>query len=259
MAGFEGASALLAAARVVTVLTGAGISTASGIPDFRGPEGVWTKDPAAELRSTYDVWVSDEEVRRGAWRRRVEARTDRPLPNDGHRALVALERTGRLDTLVTQNIDGLHADAGSDPARIVEIHGSAREAVCLRCGDRTAIEVVLDRVAAGDEVPCCRVVRDGVTCGGILKTAVISFGQSLVAADLERAEAAAARCDVLLAVGSTLSVWPIAGIVPVAAANGAAIVIVNGGPTEMDGLGTERVTGAIEVVLPALVASLDGA
>ena len=133
----------------MSVLTGAGISTASGIPDFRGPEGVWTKDPAAELRSTYDVWVSDEEVRRRAWRRRVEARTDRPLPNDGHRALVALERTGRLDTLVTQNIDGLHADAGSDPARIVEIHGSAREVVCLRCGDRGRSSVVLDRVAAG--------------------------------------------------------------------------------------------------------------
>jgi NAD-dependent protein deacetylase/lipoamidase len=254
--GLDEARALLAGARCVCVLTGAGISTASGIPDFRGPEGIWTKDPAAEMLSSYDVWVGDEEVRRRAWRRRAETRDDRPLPNDGHLALVALERTGCLDTLVTQNIDGLHHDAGNDPDRIVEIHGSSRDAVCLRCGDRGPIEVVLDRVAAGDEDPACRVTFDGHPCGGILKSAVISFGQSLVEADLARAEAAAARCDVLLAIGSTLSVWPIAGMVPLAHTKGAAIVVVNGGPTAMDDLATIRLVGAIEEVLPALVASL---
>jgi NAD-dependent deacetylase len=256
VAGVEDVRDLLAEARAVTVLTGAGISTASGIQDFRGPEGVWTKDPAAELLSSYDVWVSDVEVRRRAWRRRVETRDERPEPNAGHRALVALERSGRLDTLVTQNIDGLHVDAGSDPARIVEIHGSSRDAVCLRCGDRGPIETVLDRVASGDEVPTCIVVRAGATCGGILKSAVISFGQSLVADDLARAETAASRSDVLLAVGSTLSVWPIAGMVPLARSSGAAVVVVNGGPTAMDELATARVTGAIEVVLPQLVAGL---
>jgi NAD-dependent deacetylase len=254
--GASRARELLEQARTVSVLTGAGISTASGIPDFRGPEGVWTKDPAAEMLSTYDVWVSDVGVRRRAWRRRVETRDERPLPNDGHRALVSLERSGRLDTLVTQNIDGLHADAGSDPARLVEIHGSSRDAVCLRCGDRGPIEGVLDRVASGDEVPECRVVVAGSACGGILKSAVISFGQSLVAADLERAEAAASRCEVLLAVGSTLSVWPIAGMVPLARSGGAAVVVVNGGPTAMDELATARVSGAIEAVLPPLVEGL---
>jgi NAD-dependent deacetylase len=254
--GLDAARELVAAARTVSVLTGAGISTASGIPDFRGPEGIWTKDPAAEMLSSYDVWVADVEVRRRAWRRRVETRDDQPLPNEGHRALVTLERSGRLDTLVTQNIDGLHADAGSDPARIVEIHGSSRDVVCLRCGDRGPIDAVLDRVASGDDVPECLVARGASTCGGILKSAVISFGQSLVAADLARAEAAASHGEVLLAVGSTLSVWPIAGMVPLARSSGAAVVVVNGGPTAMDELATARVTGAIEVVLPQLVAEL---
>lgn len=250
------ARALLEGARSVCVLSGAGISTASGIPDFRGPEGIWTKDPAAEMLSTYDVWVGDEGVRRRAWRRRVETREERPVPNDGHRALVTLERSGRLDTLVTQNIDGLHHVAGNDPARIVEIHGSSRDAVCLRCGDRAPIATVLDRVASGDEVPVCLVADGEGPCGGILKSATISFGQSLVAGDLGRAEAAAARCDVLLAVGSTLSVWPIAGMVPTAHAKGASVVIVNGGPTAMDDVAAVVVRGPIEAVLPALVADL---
>jgi NAD-dependent deacetylase len=195
-AELDQARAHLEGARRVAVLTGAGISTASGIPDFRGPEGIWTKDPTAEMLSTYEVWVSDVEVRRRAWRGRVANRGDRPRPNAGHHALVELERSGRLDTLVTQNIDGLHQDAGTDPTLVVEIHGSARDAVCLRCGDRTGIEVVLDRVANGEEVPTCLVVVDGSTCDGILKSATISFGQSLVQADLARAEAApsAATC-----------------------------------------------------------------
>jgi NAD-dependent deacetylase len=254
--GLAEARALLGGARVISVLTGAGISTASGIPDFRGPEGIWTKDPAAEMLSTYDVWVADPEVRRRAWRRRVETRGERPAPNDGHRALVTLERTGRLDTLVTQNIDGLHADAGNDPGRIVEIHGSSRDAVCLSCGDRGPIDRVLERVAEGDEVPVCLAGVGRSACGGILKSATISFGQSLVEADLARAEAAASRCELLLAVGSTLSVWPIAGMVPLAHASGAAIIVVNGGPTAMDELTTVRLGGAIESALPRLVDDL---
>jgi NAD-dependent deacetylase len=252
----DAAKEVLEIACLVSVLTGAGISTASGIPDFRGPDGVWTKDPAAEALSSYDTWVTDADVRRRGWRRRLESRAVRPAPNDAHRALVELERTGRLDTLVTQNVDGLHADAGTDPSRLVEIHGSSREAVCLRCGDRGPIGAVLERVAHGEEDPSCRVVVGGATCGGILKSATISFGQSLVATDLERAEVAASRCDVLLAVGSTLSVWPIAGMVPRAREAGAAVIVVNGAPTAMDSLATVLVTGPIEVVLPNLVEGL---
>ena len=247
---------LLERARVVTVLTGAGISTASGIPDFRGPEGVWTKDPAAELLSSYEVWVADREVRRRAWRRRVETRGRRPRPNDGHRALVALEHSGRLGTLVTQNVDGLHADAGNDPARVVEIHGPpvTRYASAAVAAARSRSSSTASR--AGDEVPACLVEVGGERCDGILKSATISFGQSLVAADLARAEAAAGRCDVLLCVGSTLSVWPIAGMVPLARAAGAAVVVVNGGETAMDELATIRIGGAIEATLPVLVDAL---
>ena len=247
---------LLEGAGVVSVLTGAGISTASGIPDFRGPEGIWTKDPAAEALSSYDTWVHDAAVRRRAWARRLEARGLRPQPNAGHGALVELERTGRLDTMVTQNVDGLHADAGTDPAKLVEIHGTSRLAVCLFCGDRGPIEVVLDRVAGGEEDPACQAPASGGECRGILKSATISFGQSLIASDLARADLAASRCEVLLAVGSTLSVWPIASMVPRARQTGAHVIVVNGGPTAMDSLATVLVGGAIEVVLPKLVEGL---
>jgi NAD-dependent deacetylase len=254
----ERAREALEASRTTYVLTGAGISTASGIPDFRGPDGVWTKDPEAELRSTYEAWVADPELRRRTWARRVETRDHRPEPNAGHRALVALEELGRLDTLVTQNTDGLHIDAGSDPSRLVEIHGTSRAVACLRCGRREPIEPVLDRVAAGEEVPACLVVVDdgGRHCGGILKSATISFGQSLVAADLERARRAALRCDLLLAVGSTLAVSPISDVVPLAYQRGAVVLIVNRGPTAMDGLAHLRLDGPCEELLPELVGGL---
>ncbi|MBV8463182.1 MAG: Sir2 family NAD-dependent protein deacetylase [Acidimicrobiales bacterium] len=233
-------------ARVV-VLTGAGISTDSGIPDFRGPQGVWTKDPEAERLSTLDVYLREPEVRRRAWRNRLESPTWSARPNAGHHALVALEAGGRLDTLVTQNIDGLHQVAGNDPGRIVEIHGTMRDVVCMSCGDRGPTEPTLDRVRAGEEDPDCR------RCGGILKSATISFGQSLVAADLERAEAAAAGCEVLLAVGTSLAVYPAAGLVPVAAERGAAIVIVNAEPTPYDRLADAVVREPISRSLPVVV------
>jgi NAD-dependent protein deacetylase/lipoamidase len=247
----EQARVLVERARRVVVLTGAGISTDSGIPDFRGPEGVWTKNPDAERRATIDVYVGDSEVRRQSWQSRLSSTLLDAEPNAGHRALVDLERSGRLDTLVTQNIDGLHQKAGTDPELIVEIHGTTRDVVCLRCGDRQPAEPVHERVRAGEDDPSCLV------CGGILKTAVISFGQSLVPEDLMRAEVAAAECDLLLAVGSTLGVFPAAGLVPVAVRHGAVIVIVNGGPTEMDSLADVVVFGPISECLPALVTGLD--
>jgi NAD-dependent deacetylase len=251
------ARALVAGARRVVVLTGAGISTDSGIPDFRGPQGVWTKNPAAEKAASIEAYVGDPEVRKRAWQHRVTSPTSAMEPNAGHRALVELERSGRLDTLVTQNIDGLHQKAGSDPGRIVEIHGTTRDVVCLRCGDRQPAEPVHARVRAGEEDPSCTAVRgDGAGCGGILKTAVISFGQSLVPEDLFRAEQAAAACDVLLAVGSTLAVFPAAGLVPVAVRSGATVVIVNGGPTEMDSLADVVVNGSISDVLPRMTEGL---
>ncbi len=248
------ARALLEQSRRVVVLTGAGISTDSGIQDFRGPQGLWTKNPEAEKMATLSNYVADPQLRRRAWQNRLTSPMWSSEPNPGHRALVDLERGGRLDTLVTQNVDGLHQKAGTDPTRIVEIHGTALEVVCLTCGDRQPSEPVHERVRAGDEDPACTVTSaDGTACGGILKSATISFGQNLVADDLFRAEAAAATCDLLLAVGSTLGVFPAAGLVPVAVRHGAVLIIVNGGPTEMDSLADVALNGPISEILPALV------
>lgn len=243
------ARVLVGAAERIVVLTGAGISTDSGIPDFRGPNGLWTKNPGAEKASDIRHWLADPQVRRAAWRSRVAAADlPAPRPNAGHRALVDLEGSGRVLLTVTQNVDGLHAAAGAAPGRLVEIHGTTADVVCLACGDRMPTAVVLERVRAGEDDPMC------VSCGGLLKSATISFGQNLVTADLERSEAAARACDLLLAVGSTLSVFPIAAMVPVAVEAGARLVIVNGSPTEFDDLADVVVRGSISELLPRLVA-----
>jgi NAD-dependent deacetylase len=233
----------------VVVLTGAGISTDSGIPDFRGPKGVWTRNPEAEKRATLQHYMSDPEVRRRAWLDRLDHPAWAAEPNAGHHALVALERRGKLDTLITQNIDGLHQAAGSDPERVVEVHGTVREVVCMSCDERAPMQRALDRVRAGESDPPCR------TCGGILKSATISFGQNLVPGDIERAGAAARRADLLLAVGSTLAVYPVAEVVPVARLSGARIVIVNGSETAMDHLADAVLRGAIGDLLPRVVGS----
>jgi NAD-dependent deacetylase len=235
------------AAERVVVLTGAGISTDSGIPDFRGPQGVWTKNPGAEKLATLQNYVADPEVRKRSWQSRLDSPAWRATPNAGHRALVVLERRGKLDTLITQNVDGLHQKAGSSPERVVEIHGTMHQVTCLACGDRAPMERALARVRAGEEDPPCR------SCGGILKAATISFGQGLVEEDLIRSQRAAERCDLLLAVGSKLSVFPIAGVVPVAKRTGARVVIINAEPTEMDGLADAVLRGPIGRLLPAVI------
>jgi NAD-dependent deacetylase len=243
----DAARRLIDAARRIVVLTGAGISTDSGIPDFRGPQGLWTRNPEAEKMATIHHYVADAEVRKRAWRSRLESPALAAEPNDGHRALVTLERRGKLLALLTQNVDGLHQRAGSSPALVVEIHGTAREVTCLACGERAPMERALARVRAGEADPPCR------TCGGILKSATISFGQSLVPEDLRRAEQSARGCDLMLAVGTKLSVYPIAGVVPVAKDAGAPVVIVNAEPTEMDALADVILRGSISALLPRLV------
>ena len=247
------AASLVATATSVTVLTGAGISTDSGIPDFRGPNGVWTLNPEAEKASDIRVFVTDPEVRRARWDVQAHGGMwDGVEPNDGHQALVPLEADGRLHTLVTQNVDGLHALAGSNPARIVEIHGTVREAMCLGCDWRAPIDVVLDRVRSGDAAPHCD------QCGALRKSAAVSFGPALFPGDMERAEEAARACDLLLAVGSTLGVYPVAAMVPVAVRHGAALVVINGSPTEMDHLADVVVRGSISEVLPRIVGGRTG-
>lgn len=238
-----------APARSVTVLTGAGISTDSGIPDFRGPNGVWTKNPAAERASTLSAYLGDPEVRRAAWQARLRSPARRAEPNAGHRAVHALEQQGKLHTLVTQNTDGLHLAAGHDPANVVEIHGNGREVVCWGCGELAPMERALARVEAGEVDPPCR------SCGGILKSNAVLFEQNLDPDDLDRAQRAAAECHLLLAVGTTLAVYPAAGMVPIAKQAGARVVIVNADPTDMDGLADAVLPGAIGDILPALVES----
>jgi NAD-dependent deacetylase len=235
-----------AASRIVA-LTGAGISTESGIPDFRGPQGVWTKNPKAERLSNIHFYMSDPEVRRLAWQSRMDHPGWTAGPNAGHRALVELERRGTLLALVTQNIDGLHQQAGHAPGMVIEVHGTMREVMCMACGERAPMERALERVRAGEADPPCR------TCGGILKSATISFGQSLEPAVIDRAMRAAERADLLLAIGSSLQVYPIAGAVPLAKAAGARLVIVNAEPTPFDDIADAVFREPIGEILPALV------
>jgi NAD-dependent deacetylase len=234
-------------ARAVVVLTGAGISTDSGIPDFRGPQGLWTKNPQAEKMANLHYYMSDPEIRKRAWKSRAEQLARQMQPNRGHLALVELERRGKLHTLITQNVDGLHQAAGHAPDKVVEIHGTMREVMCMSCGERAPMERALARVHAGEEDPPCR------SCGGILKSATISFGQSLVPEDLTRADVAARSCDLLLAVGSTLAVYPAASVVPTAKQRGARIIILNAEPTEMDHVADVVLRGSISEILPRLV------
>jgi len=246
------AQQLIDQASTVAVLTGAGISTDSGIPDFRGPQGVWTKNPEAEKKSHIDTYVNDPEHRKANWqrlaKRQIWAEVD---PNDGHRALLALERRSKLHTLVTQNVDGLHQAAGSDSALVVEVHGTTRRVKCLDCGDGAPMQKALDRVLGGEEDPACK------SCGGILKSATISFGQSLEVEALERAQVAAQECDLLVCIGTSLGVFPVANMVPIAKNFGAEIVIVNAEPTGFDDLASVIVRGSISEVLPLMVGGLD--
>ncbi len=241
-------------AKRILVLVGAGISTDSGIPDFRGPQGVWTKNPSAEKLATLDAYVHDPAVRVRAWQSRLSSPTWNAKPNPGHVALLELEKRGVLELLVTQNVDGLHLIAGHDPSLVVEIHGNMRRTVCLRCGQRLPASEVLERVAAGEADPACESVTPEGSCGGILKSDTISFGQDLVVEDLHRSERAAMSCDVILAVGSTLSVYPAAALVPTAKRQGARVVIVNAEPTGYDPIADAVVRASISEVLPVIVA-----
>jgi NAD-dependent deacetylase len=247
--GLSLATDVLSRGTRIAVLSGAGISTDSGIPDFRGPQGVWTRNPMAERISKLEDYLTDPAVRQQAWRNRAAHPVWAAMPNAGHRALVTLQEQGRLLAVMTQNIDELHQRSGIRPELVVELHGSMWQVVCWSCGRCSPMATALDRVRAGDPDPSCR------DCGGVLKSATISFGQALDPLVLEHAEELAYDCDVLLAVGSTLTVHPAAGYVPLAKRAGAALVIVNGEPTAYDHLADAVVRGSISRVLPALVAA----
>jgi NAD-dependent deacetylase len=242
------ARSLLERAKRIVVLTGAGISTDSGISDFRGPRGVWTLNPKAERMSDIRYYVADPEVRRLSWQSRAAHPAWTANPNAGHLAIVELEKRGRLHALVTQNIDGLHQKAGSRPDIVIEVHGTLHTAVCLGCGAKQPMQAVLARVRAGEEDPLCR------ECGGILKSDTVSFGQPLVPHVIERAMRVCSETDCLVAVGSSLQVYPIAAAVPGAKASGASLIIVNAQETPFDDIADVTLAGSISDVLPRLIA-----
>lgn len=234
-------------AKRVVVLTGAGISTDSGIPDFRGPQGVWTRNPMAEKLSNIHYYMADPEVRKAAWKARMDHTAWNAKPNAGHFALAGLEQRDKLHALITQNIDELHQRAGNSPDKVIEVHGTMRKVVCMSCGMLAPMQQALDRVRGGEDDPPCRV------CGGILKSATISFGQALVPEVIDRAMRAAEEADLFLSVGTSLQVYPIAGAVPAARAVGAKIVILNAEPTPFDAIADAVFHDPISTILPRLL------
>ena len=235
-------------AKRVVVLTGAGISTDSGIPDFRGPQGLWTRNPAAEKMSDINYYVADREVRKAAWQARLNSAAWTAKPNAGHRALAELERRGRLHALITQNIDGLHQQAGNSSERVIEVHGTLHSVVCLDCGWKGPMQETLQRVRSGEDDPPCKL------CGGMLKSDTISFGQALVPEVIQRALRAAQETDLLLSVGTSLQVYPVANAVPYAKAAGARVIIMNAQPTPFDGVADGLMNGSISELLPQVCA-----
>lgn len=237
-------------APLVAFLTGAGFSTDSGIPDYRGPQGLWRQDPQAVRMVTADDYLADPEVRVRAWRMRLDTHELDARPNAAHLALAELERGGVPLRVLTQNVDGLHQAGGVSPRKVLELHGTARRVRCQNCGAETGMDEALARVTAGEPDPACR------RCGGVLRPALVMFGEPLDEQVLGQARAVVAACEILVAVGSSLTVHPAAGLVDLAAAVGARVVIVNAEPTPYDDLADEVVREPIGSAVPTLVRTL---
>ena len=249
----EAAAQALSSAERILVFTGAGISTESGIPDFRGPDGLWTKVDPDDF--TIQRYLADSELRKRSWQMYLDGGLRNLVaaePNSAHFAVTELWKSGRWAGCVTQNIDGLHHAAGLPESEIAELHGHLREARCVSCGSSWPMEAVIDRVKSGEEDPACP------NCGGIVKSSTVMFGEILPADQIELAYAMADRADAVLAVGSTLSVYPAANIAVDTAMRGAPLVLVNLGPTDHDYLARAKIEGAAGTVLPALVDALTG-
>lgn len=235
---------------MVAILSGAGISTDSGIPDYRGPNGLWRRDPEAERLVTYGPYMADPEVRRRSWLMRRDAPVLTAEPNAAHRAIAAYERTGNALRVITQNVDGLHQAAGVPDRKVFELHGTARSVVCTACHARSPMAEALERLDAGDPDPACR------ACGGILKPATVMFGQRLDPVVLANAMSVAKAAEVFVAVGTSLQVQPAASLAGIAAEHGARLIIVNAEPTPYDPLAAEVVREPIGTALPALLERL---
>jgi NAD-dependent deacetylase len=240
------------AKQLVALLTGAGISTDSGIPDYRGPQGLWTRDPDHEKLVTYSCYMADPKIRQRSWQLRREVLAVNPSPNAAHRAVTALAESGAAVRVITQNTDGLHQAAGLPPRKVLELHGSSRFTVCTGCSARGPIEEVFARLDAGEDDPAC------LGCGAILKTATVMFGEALDTAVLSEAAAIARACTTMLAVGTSLQVYPAAGLAALAADAGARLVIVNQSPTPYDNVAADVIRDPIGEALPALLKNLTG-
>jgi NAD-dependent deacetylase len=242
---------LFIGARRAVVFTGAGISTESGIPDFRSPGGVWS-----QMRPiTFEEFVANEAMRREAWNRVFSGVTKwvGAKPNAGHLAVASLVASGKLTSVITQNVDNLHQDSGVPAERVVELHGNATYAHCLDCGLRHELAVLKQSFLGRGEIPACR------GCAGLVKTATISFGQAMPREAMARAQAETLACDFFIVLGSSLSVYPAAGFPLAAKRNGARLAIVNREPTEQDGLADVVIHGEIGAVMTAVVAAIDPA
>ena len=219
-------SAMFEAAESIVVFTGAGISTESGIPDFRGPNGIWkTMTPI-----DFSDFIASEEVRRESWRRKFSGGStmSEAEPNAGHLGVLELDRRGKLNAVITQNVDGLHQKSGIDEDKVIELHGNANYATCLDCHKRFELSEIAAVFNQDETVPYCD------QCGGILKTATISFGQSMPEVPMARSQEAVMSCDLMLAMGSSLTVYPAAAFPRIAKQNGARLVIINNEPTDLD-------------------------
>ena len=242
---FTEAIELIAQASRIVGFTGAGISTESGIPDFRSPGGVWANNRMID----YQEFISSRAGRMEAWRQKVIAWPEMrdAQPNAGHLAFVQLEQRGKLLAMITQNIDGMHQRAGQDPKNVIELHGTMLHAVCLSCGAQISMDEAVARVAAGERAPECE------KCGGYLKPATVSFGQAMPERKMQRAYEASENCEVFIAVGSSLVVHPAASLPALAKASGAKLIIINRTPTPLDDVADLVVSEEIGKALPKLV------
>lgn len=245
MSAVDDLAELLAGAERAVVFTGAGISTESGVPDFRSPGGVWSR-----MKPIYfQEFVASEDMRREAWRRTFSGvmRWTGAKPNAGHLAIARLVARGKVSAVITQNVDNLHQDSGVPADRIVELHGNASYATCLSCGLRHELEVLKQSFLGRDEIPSCR------ECGGVVKTATISFGQAMPQGPMQRAEQETLACDLFLVLGSSLVVYPAAGFPLIAKRNGARLAIINREPTDQDPYADVVIHDGIGSVLSAIV------
>lgn len=245
MSSIDRLKTMIEKSRRAVVFTGAGISTESGIPDFRSPGGIWTKYQPIDFRD----FMASEDMRRESWRRKFasDAVMKAAKPNRGHLAVAKLVQSGKVSSVITQNVDGLHQLSGVPDEKVIELHGNATYAACLDCGERVELEEIKQQFEVDETPPVC------AACNGVVKTATISFGQAMPVAEVRAAEEETLACDLFLSIGSSLVVYPAAGFPDLAKRNGAQLVIINRDPTSLDAAADLVINDEIGPTLSAAV------